>query len=192
MATKLISVSSLAEQVGMGTILLLRPKAAEMYDLSVQEYGMPLPGDIYICDMNGIEDCSGSFVDEFIFRWCNSVRGTDNAIFVVTNVTDDSLYSLEAALMHRNRMNNDSMVVLRYQGGIYNAIGDRMEKNVRAVFDLMADGKHITARAVAGHFELELNSAGNRLKKLYDAHLAMRLEQSIANGGKYEYYLPTI
>ena len=45
---------------------------------------------------------------------------------------------------------------------------------------------------IADRFGVELNSAGNRLKKIYDARLALRLEQSIDNGGKFEYYLPKI
>ena len=50
----------------------------------------------------------------------------------------------------------------------------------------------VLKRLIADRFGVELNSAGNRLKKIYDAHLAQRIEQSIENGGKFEYYLPKI
>ena len=63
-------------------------------------------------------------------------------------------------------------------------------KNVLQIFSYVAEGKHITARTVADELGLELNSAGNRLKKLYDAHLTLRLEQSAESGGKFEYFLP--
>ena len=56
----------------------------------------------------------------------------------------------------------------------------------------MANGGHVTAREVAKSFNLELNSAGNRLKKLYDAHAVMRVEQSADVGGKFEYFIPDI
>lgn len=192
LAVKLISVSSLAKQVGLDNVLMLRPLAAEMFDLSVQKYGSPLPEDICVCDMAGIDDCSGSFVDEFVHRWCYLVRETDNALFILRNLNEDALYTVSSALSHRNRLSNDSMVILHYCDGGYRLIGDRVEKNVRAVFDLMATGSRITARMVADRFGVELNSAGNRLKKIYDAHLAQRIEQSIENGGKFEYYLPKI
>lgn len=192
LAVKLISVSSLASQVGLGNVLMLRPMAAKMFDLSVQVYGNPLPGDVYVCDMAGIDDCSGSFVDEFVHRWCYLVRETDNALFILRNLNEDVLYTVSSALSHRNRLSNDSMVILHYCEGVYRLVGDRVEKNVRAVFDLMATGNHITVRMIADRFGVELNSAGNRLKKIYDAHLAQRIEQSVENGGKFEYYLPKI
>ena len=192
LAVKLISVSSLASQVGLGNVLMLRPMAAKMFDLSVQVYGNPLPGDVYVCDMAGIDDCSGSFVDEFVHRWCYLVRETDNALFILRNLNEDVLYTVSSALSHRNRLSNDSMVILHYCEGVYRLVGDRVEKNVRAVFDLMATGNHITVRMIADRFGVELNSAGNRLKKIYDAHLAQRIEQSVENVGKFEYYLPKI
>lgn len=192
LTVKLISVSSLASQVGLGNVLMLRPMAAKMFDLSVQVYGNPLPGDVYVCDMAGIDDCSGSFVDEFVHRWCYLVRETDNALFILRNLNEDVLYTVSSALSHRNRLSNDSMVILHYCEGVYRLVGDRVEKNVRAVFDLMATGNHITVRMIADRFGVELNSAGNRLKKIYDAHLAQRIEQSVENGGKFEYYLPKI
>lgn len=192
LAIKLISVSALAKQVGLDNVVMLRPLAAKMFDLSIQKHGNPMSGDIYICDLAGIDDCSGSFVDEFVHRWCYRVRETDNALFILRNLSEDVLYTVSSALSHRNRLSNDAMVILHYCEGGYNLIGDRVEKNVRAVFDLMATGSSITARMVADRFDVELNGAGNRLKKIYDAHLAQRIEQSIENGGKFEYYLPKI
>ena len=89
MAVKLISVSSLAKQVGLDNVLMLRPLAAQMFELSVQEYKKPLSGDIYICDMSRIDDCSGSFVDEFVHRWCYLIRETENALFILRNLNED-------------------------------------------------------------------------------------------------------
>lgn len=192
MATEVISVSSLATQVGLSNVLYLRQKASEMFEISLQQYRTPLIGDVYVCDMRGIEDCSGSFVDEFIHRWFRLIRSIDNTLFVLRNVSEDVLYTITSSLNLRNNMDKDSMVLLVFDENRFQAIGDKMEKNVRDVFDLMAEGMPITARLVADKFAIELNSAGNRLKKLYDAHLAMRCEQSIEAGGKYQYYLPVI
>ena len=142
--------------------------------------------------MNGIEDCSRSFVDEFILKWLKRIRNTDNTLFVLKNVNEDVLYTITSALNLRNKLDMDSMVLLLFQNGEYQAISDKLEKNVREVFDLMRNGQKVTARLISDKFSIELNSAGNRLKKLYDAHLAVRLEQSVENGGKFEYYLPLI
>lgn len=192
MAVKLMSVSSLAKQVGLDNVLMLRPLAAQMFELSIREYKKPLAGDVYICDMSRIDDCSGSFVDEFVHRWCYLIRETENALFILRNLNEDVLYTVNSALSHRNRLSKDSLAILYFSDGKYNLIGDRIEKNVKAVFDILSAGNHVTARMIADRFGVELNSAGNRLKKIYDARLALRLEQSIDNGGKFEYYLPKI
>lgn len=192
MAEKQIVVSSLAKEVGLSTMLVLRPKATDMFEISLQQCGAPQNNDIYICDMKGIEDCSGSFVDEFILKWLKRIRNTDNSLFVLKNVNEDVLYTITSALNLRNKLDMDSMVLLLFQNGEYQAISDKLEKNVREVFDLMRNGQKVTARLISDKFSIELNSAGNRLKKLYDAHLAVRLEQSVENGGKFEYYLPLI
>ena len=192
MLVKLISVSALANHIGLGKVLMTRPLAAKMFELSVEEYGKPLAGDICVCDMAGIDDCSGSFVDEFVHRWCYLVKEKDNALFILRNLTDDVLYTVNSALSHRNRLSNDSLVILRYCGNGYHLVGDRIENNVREVFDMLATGERVTVRMVADRFDVGLNSAGNRLKKIHDAHLAIRNEQSAENGGKFEYYLPVI
>lgn len=192
MSVKLISVSALAKRIGLSKVLMTRPLATKMFEISIEEYGAPLAGDICICDMAGIDDCSGSFVDEFVHRWCYLVKEKDNALFVLRNLSDDVLYTVDSALSHRNRLSDDSLVILRYGSNGYHLVGDRVENNVREVFDMLATGEHVTVRMVADRFAVGLNSAGNRLKKIYDAHLAIRNEQSAENGGKFEYYLPDI
>lgn len=193
MAIKEILVISLANQVGLTDgILVLRPKAIEMFNLALKQYGGPLIGDVYICNLNGIIDCSGSFVDEFILGWQRLIREMDNTMFILTNITEDVQYTILSALNLRNKMDKGSLVLVARIGGKYQILGEKMERNVLDVFDLMANGTRITARTVAERFSIELNSAGNRLKKLYDSHATMRIEQSTENGGKFEYYLPSI
>lgn len=192
MATKTISVSALAEKVELSNVLYLRPNAREMFEISTDEYGLPLPGDIYVCDLTGIEDCSGSFVDEFIHKWVRLVRDTENAMFVLTGVSDDVSYTIRSALNLRNKLDKDSMIILSFDGITYQVIGDKLEKNAQEVFNYIVLEKTVTVRMVAEKFSLELNGASNRLKKLYDARLVMRAEQSAENGGKYEYFLPRI
>lgn len=191
MGTKVISVSLLAAHVGLSDgILVFRPKATEMFEQSLAEHGNPLIGDVYLCDLSGIVDCSGSFVDEFILGWQRLIRQTDNTILILTNVSEDVEYTIISALNLRNKIGKDNLILLTKAGSKYKILGEKMERNALDVFELMSEGVHITARIVADQFSIELNSAGNRLKKLYDAHATMRLEQNLENGGKYEYYLP--
>lgn len=193
MVTKAISVSALATRVGLdGGVLVMRSKASEMFKASFDQCGQPLIGDVYLCDLSNIEDCSGSFVDEFILRWQQLIRKTDNTLFILTNVSEDVEYTIKSALNLRNKMDKDNLILVVKRDDRYDIIGDKMERSALDVFELMANGAHITARTVADHFSIELNNTGNRLKKLCDAHAVMRLEQSTENGGKFEYYLPSL
>ena len=192
METKMISVSALAEQIELSNVLYLRPNAKTMFDNSINQYGTPLQGDVFVCDLSEIEDCSGSFVDEFIHNWIRLIRKTENTMFVITGMSEDVYYTVSSALSLRNKLSREAMSILSLENGAYSLIGDKIEKNMREVFDFIIKNKKVTVRMVAEEFSLELNGASNRLKKLYDSRLVMRKEQSLENGGKYEYFLPQI
>lgn len=193
MMKKELLVTSWAKRVDLTDgVLVFRPKAAQMLELSKNEMGQILYGDVLECNLAGVLDCSSSFVDEFIIGWQRIVNQVENAMLILVNATSDVRYTIEAALNQRNKLSNESIALVIYSDKGYEVLGNKVEKNVREVFALLAEGSHITARLIADRFNLELNSAGNRLKKLFDAHMAMRLEQSIDAGGKYEYYIPTL
>lgn len=193
MATKKLSVTSLAKEVELNDgVLVLRPKATKMLELSRAILGQIFYGDVVECDLAGVLDCSSSFVDEFIIGWQRIINGVENTMLVLVNVSSDVRYTIEAALNQRNKLSKESTALVIYSDEGYEVLGNKVEKNVRGVFTLLKDGAHITARLIADKFNIELNSAGNRLKKLYDAHMAMRSEQSIDAGGKYEYYIPVL
>lgn len=193
MQKKEIPVASLAKQVGLTDgILVLRPKAIEMLELSKKAIGSVFYGDALVCNFAGIIDCSSSFVDEFVVGWQRIVNQTENALLILINFNPDVQYTIEAALNQRNRISHENLCLIVQINDRYKALGSKVEKNVLQVFDLLADGSHVTARLIADRFNIELNSAGNRLKKLFDAHMAFRSEQSVDAGGKYEYYIPKL
>lgn len=193
MRIKMLDIASLSEQVGLNNgILVLRPTAGKMFEISRSEIGDITTDDIVVCDFKKINDCSSSFVDEFILTWQRSVCEHKNTMLILINLNEDVQYTVEAALNQRNRISNENLSLIAMINGRFTVLGNKLEKNTLQVFELLADGKHITAREVADRFKLELNSAGNRLKKLFDAHAVMRAEQSADVGGKFEYYLPNI
>lgn len=193
MKIKMIDIASLSEQVGLNEgILVLRPTASKMFEISSTEVGNLISDDIVVCDFRRINDCSSSFVDEFILSWQRRICEHKNTMLVLINLNEDVQYTVEAALNQRNRISNENLSLIALVNGRFAVLGNKLEKNTLQVFELLADGKHITAREVADHFGLELNSAGNRLKKLFDAHAVMRAEQGADVGGKFEYFLPSI
>ena len=105
-------------------------------------------------------------------------------------MNEDVLYTVEAALNQRNRISKENLSLLAYLNKKLIILGNKIEKNSLQVFERILDEEYVTAREVAEVFNLELNSAGNRLKKLYDAHVVMRIEQSADLGGKFKYFIP--
>ena len=193
MRMKKLDVASLSRQVNlMDGVLVLRPIAKKMFELSQAALGNLISDDIVICDLKDIVDCSSSFVDEFLLSWQRTICELKNTMMILTNMSEDVQYTVESALNQRNRISNENLTLVNYIGGHFEVLGNKLEKNTRQVFELVSDGSHISAREVAEWFGLELNSAGNRLKQLYDAHAVIRIEQSADAGGKFEYYIPSI
>ena len=193
MRMRKLDIASLSQQVDLlDGILVLRPIAKKMFELSQTALGGLMSDDIVICDLKGIIDCSSSFVDEFLLTWQRVICELKNTMMILTNMSEDVQYTVESALNQRNRISNENLTLVVYVNNHFEVLGNKLEKNTRQVFELVSDGKHISAREVADRVDLELNSAGNRLKKLYDAHAVIRIEQSADAGGKFEYYIPSI
>ena len=186
---KELDVASLAQRVDLTDgVLVLRNKAAEMFELSKADAGLLTYGDVLICNLAGITDCSSSFVDEFILGWQRRIRELENTMMVLKNLCDDVRYTIESTLS----ISKDHLVLIFWNVDHYEILGNKIEKNVLETFSLMTDGAKITVRTIADSLGIELNSAGNRLKKLFDAHIAMRQEQGPEMGGKFEYFLPKL
>lgn len=193
MRVKKLDVASLSKRVGLNDgVLVLRPTAKEMFEISKSEIGDLISDDLLVCDFQEIYDCSSSFVDEFVLTWQRVINKQKNTMLILINTNEDVQYTVEAALNQRNRISNESLSLIAHINDKFVVFGRKLEKNALQVFELMANGGHVTAREVAKSFNLELNSAGNRLKKLYDAHAVMRVEQSADVGGKFEYFIPDI
>lgn len=191
MATVEFKIFSLAEKVGLpGGVLVLRPKASEMFEISITE--QINHGDVIVCDFSKITDCSSSFVDEFVLGWQRKLRDVSNTIMILKNLQEDVRFTIESTLAQRNRISKEQFILIERTGDQYALIGDKIEKNVKDCFSLMASGKRLTARFISDSLGVELNSAGNRLKKLYDLQLAQRQEQNTEQGGKFEYFLPAL
>ena len=193
MNLKKLDVASLSKRVDLNDgVLVLRPIAKKMFEISRSEIGDLLSDDIVVCDLQNIFDCSSSFVDEFVLAWQRTICELKNTMLILVNMNEDVQYTVEAALNQRNRISNENLSLVACVENRFTVLGNKLEKNTLQVFELVADGAHITAREVAERFDLELNSAGNRLKKMYDAHAVMREEQSADAGGKFEYFIPNI
>ena len=180
-------ISQLGE--GDGQVLTYRPlgkKAKEVVNRHIQKL---LPGQGLELDFNGVELCDVSFVDEVVIEVQKFVISQDkDIIFFISNVKEAVLENLLPALAYRENT-GDNVVVLRYEKGKASIFGD-LEPKLRDTFELIAKRKSITARELAEINKIAINSASNRLKKLFDKKLLIREEHIDSLGRQHIYRLP--
>ena len=110
-----LDIASLSQQVDLlDGILVLRPIAKKMFELSQTALGGLMSDDIVICDLKGIIDCSSSFVDEFLLTWQRVICELKNTMMILTNMSEDVQYTVESALNQRNRISNENLTLVVY------------------------------------------------------------------------------
>lgn len=186
---KKIRLSDYAKREELGTILTYRPIAKKIFQEVVKKISPLVDSDILDCYFTKIDVCDVSFSDEFVINLQKLVQNKTNVILRLLDVSEDVFVNLEAALLLRNQKDKSKINLLAIQDNNYVIIGE-LEKNLLDTFTFMSERQETTARDIAQNYRIEINSASNRLKKLYDASLSLRKEIIDASGRQHQYYLP--
>jgi hypothetical protein len=187
---KILEVLKISKLVGLEDVLVSRPKARQMYEIALSQIGQLVSDDVVYCDFLGITACSSSFADEFILNIQKLVLLTENTLLIIKNVVPDVLYDINAALRLRNEKDSLKLLLLSYNNKVYAVEGDKLEPNLREVFLVLRLSEQFTARDIAQRFNIEINSASNRLKKLHVLHLVLKRDINTESGLRHAYYLP--
>ena len=187
---KILEVLKISKQVGLEDVLVSRPKAREMYEIALSQIGQLISDDVVYCDFFSITACSSSFADEFVLNIQKQILLTENTMLIIKNVVSDVLYDINAALRLRNEKDSLKLLLLSYNNKEYAVEGDKLEPNLKEVFLMLKSSEQITARDIAQRFDVEINNASNRLKKLHVLHLALKREVNTETGLRHAYYLP--
>lgn len=179
----------LAKVVHLDDTLFYRPNAVIMFNKATEILGGIGPGTVILCDFEGIKMCDVSFVDEFIINMQLTVQKMNSVMMILMNCCEDVMTNIEAALTWRNQKSNSRTTLLYFSEGKYLILG-KIEKSLNQTFQaIVARPGKVTARDIADMFGLpEINSASNRLKKLYDASLLCRSADE--SGWQQEYFIP--
>jgi predicted transcriptional regulator len=127
-----------------------------------------------------------SFADETIIRLGEeiSASNSDQHCILLENLTEDSLTNIEAIIKLR-QIKLAFLVVKPH--GVWQCIGN-VESSLHETLDIISRHKYLTAPELSKILGLAINTASNRLKRLYDMRLIRREQQVSSQGIQYIYY----
>lgn len=127
-----------------------------------------------------------SFADEALLRleqeYLDEQLG--DGTLILQGLTDDSIHNINAAI-HLQHLKMAFLVTT--SEGNWNIIG-QLEQSLSETLKLIANHGRLTAPELAQILNLAINSASNRLKRLYDLRLVRREFEITENGLQYIYY----
>lgn len=142
-------------------------------------------GEKVILDCSEIEDMSPSFLEQFFLSEDGLIRHLikKNVVLILDNVCEDLEHSIRTSFIGVEGKN--SIIIIK--DNEYHLISYKDEKQVKT-FEVVKKAP-ITARELADLEGIEINSASNRLYRLYKNGLAFRSEKVESDGKSYLYYL---
>lgn len=103
---------------------------------------------------------------------------------LLKNLSQDLIDNIEGAIKKRDLK---LALLAVYDDGTWRCIG-HLENNLRETLEQVAKHDGLGASELCEMFDLAINTASNRLKKLHDQHLVRREAQSTERGLQYVYY----
>ena len=127
-----------------------------------------------------------SFADESILRLAEEViEGQHgNRGILLEGLSENSIHNIEAAI-HFQGLKLAFLVIERDSS--WRLIG-HLETNLKETLQIVAQRTQITAPELSGLLGIAINTASNRLKRLYDRRLVWRTYEITAKGLQYVYH----
>lgn len=184
------SLKDAAGKYDLQNNLTYRPIAKEVKEDVINILNTLSSGSHFAFDFTGISLCDLSFADELIVESKLYLSRRDNLLIYIQNFNQVIIENIEGAIARREQKDNIKIYLLVKENGVYSKVGSKLEKSLEDTFSIICEKKSVSARDIADIFSLEINSASNRLKKLFDAGLILRNEVVDINGRQHIYYLP--
>ncbi len=182
-----LDMSKLAAEMGLeGRFFLTREKGEVAYQ-GIKTHLQLIPSDqalVLSFPPNQIMDVS--FADEALIRLGQEILAGDlgQRCIVLAGLTEDSIRNVEAAI-RLQRLKLAFLCVM--PEGSWKCIG-ALESTLRDTLDLVAQRGRLTAPELSEFLGLAMNTASNRLKRLFDLHLLRREYEITDRGLQYIYY----
>lgn len=127
-----------------------------------------------------------SFADESIVRLGQGIVDGEfgQRCLLLERMTEDSIHNIEAAI----HLQNLKLAFLAVEpSGEWRTIG-HLEPSLKQVLEILARRDRLTTVELADLLDLAVNTASNRLKRLYDQRLVRREHEISETGLQYIYY----
>ena len=167
-------------------LFLTRERGEQAYPHLKQVLEQTPEGDALLLIFPPNQLVDGSFADETVVRLGEELT-TDrfgNRAMVLQGLTADSITNIEAVIgLRRLKLG----FLATEPDGQWQVIG-QLDPSLHEMLKILATQKYLTAPELAERFNLAINTASNRLKRLYDRRLVRREYEVSAKGLQYYYY----
>jgi predicted transcriptional regulator len=180
-------MATLGSELGLSKRLFLtREKGEQAYQLLKERLQEVSEGQGLVLVFPSEQLVDASFADESIIRLGEEIVGDKfgERCILLEGLTEDSIKNIDAVIGLR-RLKLAFLAV--EPSNAWQCIG-QLEPSLKEVLKLMARHHRLTAPGLADLLELAINTASNRLKRLYDRRLIRREYEISEKGLQYIYY----
>jgi DNA-binding transcriptional ArsR family regulator len=144
-------------------------------------------GQSLVLDFEGVSVMDTSFADATVLQLALNLAAQQygDRYLILRNPSAATVYNIEGAIARRK-----ARVTLVVESGTERWTLGHLERNLAEAWQLVLRDGSMTARQLADRLGLEINTASTRLRKLYDARLLARREESTKEGRQHVYSIP--
>lgn len=179
-------VTQLNDELGLPErFFLTREKGEQAYTILANVIAQAPPDEPLVLVFPPDQIMDASFADEAIVRLYEAIMAGeyDERTLLLTGLTEDSLKNLNAVIRLRNL--KLAMLAVDDNGG-WEVIG-QLERSLRETLHMLQQHEQMTAPQLADMIGSAVNTASNRLKRLYDTRVIRREHEVSEKGLQYIY-----
>jgi hypothetical protein len=166
-------------------LFLTRAKGEAAYDILLSALSQTQDNEPLVLVFPPQQIIDASFADEAIVRLYETITAGKHGehTLLLMGLTEDSFKNINAVIHLRNL--KLAILAVDDDGG-WQLIG-QLERSLRETLQMIAEGDQMTAPQLAEVLGSAVNTASNRLKRLYDTRVVQRQHEVRDKGLQYVY-----
>lgn len=182
-----VEMSTIGNEIDLKErFFITRDKGDQCYEILKAQIEKVANGEALLLAFPPDQLIDASFADASIIRLGEQLVAGElgERYLLLEGLSEDSIYNIEANV----QLGGIKLAFLVVEPtGDWQCIG-HIEPNLLETLNIVAHHRRITAPELADQLKLAVNSASNRLKRLYDKHLIQREHEISDKGLQYIYY----